>query len=226
MMYPVVEIFGPTIQGEGVNMGQRTMFVRLAGCDYRCKWCDTAYALEDTDVIYFSPQNILKKLKTLSAYCTTVTLTGGNPCIHDLQPLITVLRDAGYEIHVETQGSIWQDCLGMADMINLSPKPPSSGMADGKLVLDRFVEGAAKMHFKVVVLTLADYQYARELHLRYPEIPMVLQVGCEPDYDTADKLLSKYRALVEMAANDSGISDNLRVLPQMHVLAWGNKPGV
>lgn len=40
---PVMEIFGPTVQGEGMVIGQKTMFVRTAGCDYRCSWCDSAF---------------------------------------------------------------------------------------------------------------------------------------------------------------------------------------
>lgn len=40
---PVLEIFGPTIQGEGMVIGQKTMFVRTAGCDYSCSWCDSAF---------------------------------------------------------------------------------------------------------------------------------------------------------------------------------------
>lgn len=225
-MYPVVEIFGPTIQGEGINMGSRTMFVRLAGCDYRCRWCDTLYAVNDPDVNYINPANIIKKLKSMASHCTTVTISGGNPCIHNLEPLINELHDAGYRIHIETQGSIWQDCLASVDMINLSPKPPSSGMHSGKLVLDRFTAKPEKVQLKMVILTLEDYQYAQELHQSYPNVPMVLQVCNELDRDTEGNLLAKYGSLVEMVANDKTLDDQVRVLPQMHVLAWGNRRGV
>lgn len=225
-MYPVVEIFGPTIQGEGINMGQRTMFIRLAGCDYRCHWCDTLYALDDPQVTHMKAPLILKKLTALAPHCKTVVLNGGNPCIHDLESLINELWDATYSIQLETQGSIWQDCLRNVDMINLSPKPPSSGMYKPDLDLDPFLKFPDKAQLKMVILTLEDYQYAQELHQRYPEVPMVLQACNELSRDTNGNLLAKYRSLVEIAANDSAMGDGVRVLPQMHVLAWGNRRGV
>lgn len=225
-MYPVIEIFGPTIQGEGINLGQRTMFVRLAGCDFRCRWCDSLFALDDSEVNHMRAPMILKRLRTLAPHCTTVTISGGNPCIHDLEPLINELWDAGYAIQVETQGSVWQDCLANADIINLSPKPPSSGMHSADLDLEPFFQHPDKVQLKLVVLTLEDYQYAQELHQRYPGIPMVLQACNEVDRDTESNLLGKYRSLVEIVANDSIMSDGVRVLPQMHVLAWGNRRGV
>jgi len=169
---------------------------------------------------------ILKKLITLAPHCKTLTLSGGNPCIYDLEPLINELWDATYSIQLETQGSIWQDCLRNVDMINLSPKPPSSGMYKPDLDLDPFLKFPDKAQLKMVILTLEDYQYAQELHQRYPEVPMALQACNELDRDTNGNLLAKYRSLVEIVANDSLMSDGVRVLPQMHVLAWGNKRGV
>jgi len=225
-MYPVVEIFGPTIQGEGIYMGQRTMFVRLAGCDFRCHWCDTLYALDDPKVNYMKAPMMIKKLRTLAPHCSTVTISGGNPCIHDLEPLVNELWDAGYSIQVETQGSIWQDCLTKATIINLSPKPPSSGMHNKALDLDPFLKHPNQAQLKMVILTLEDYQYAQELHQQYPQISMVLQVCNLLDRDTEGNLLAKYRSLVEIVANDSLMSDRVRVLPQMHVLAWGSRRGV
>lgn len=225
-MYPVAEIFGPTIQGEGIQMGRRTMFVRLAGCDFRCRWCDSSYAFEPAWASQQSPGEIVKQLAEMAPYCKTVTLTGGNPLIHDLQPLIQSLQADAYEIHVETQGSIWQDCLQQVDMINLSPKPPSSGMHLKKLVLDKFIANAKAVQLKVVILTEEDYHYARQLHQTYPDIPMVMQVCNEADSDSIERLMIKYRALVNMIMTDEGIRDQVRVLPQMHVLAWGNRRGV
>ena len=225
-MYPIVEIFGPTIQGEGIQMGRRTMFVRLAGCDFRCRWCDTDYAFDTANADQLSPRDIVAQIQQMAPHCKTVTLTGGNPCIHDLQPLLDYLRAAGYEIQVETQGSIWQDGLKMVDMINLSPKPPSSGMHRQKLTLEEFITQANNLQLKMVVLTPEDYEYARQLHRQYPEVPMVLQVCNEPGNDNTENLMVKYRALVSRAAADTGINDNVRVLPQIHVLAWGNRRGV
>lgn len=224
-MYPVVEIFGPAIQGEGIHLGQRTMLVRLAGCDFRCRWCDTRYALDDSAVIFMKAPMIVKKLKALAPHCHSVTISGGNPCIHDLDPLINELLAAEYLIQVETQGSIWQDCLERTAMINLSPKPPSSGMYNPDLALTPFVKNPDRVQLQLVILTLEDYQYAQDLHQRYPQIPLALQVCNEVGRDSDGNLLAKYRALVEIVANDSLMHDTVRVLPQLQVLAWGNRRG-
>src|SRR5438105_206992 len=48
--FPVIEVFGPTVQGEGPDAGRPAYFVRFGGCDYRCSWCDSMYAVEPADV--------------------------------------------------------------------------------------------------------------------------------------------------------------------------------
>ncbi len=224
-MYPVAEIFGPTIQGEGIQLGRRTMFVRLAGCDFRCRWCDTVYALDGANSSPLSPGAIVDRLQEMAPYCKTVTLTGGNPCIHDLQPLIETLHAHAYEIHIETQGSVWQECLARANMINLSPKPPSSGMDAKPLALDEFVNKSAALQLKIVISSEEDYVYARNLHTLYPDTDMVLQVCSQPGIDSKDTLLEKCRRLVDRVMGDPGFSDQVRVLPQMHVLIWGHERG-
>src|SRR4051794_6252753 len=64
--YPVIEIFGPTIQGEGALAGAPTMFVRFGGCDYRCSWCDSMYAVDPAQVrenaVKMEPQEIIGEL--------------------------------------------------------------------------------------------------------------------------------------------------------------------
>src|SRR3712207_8798896 len=68
--YPVIEIFGPTIQGEGAEAGLPTHFVRLGGCDYRCAWCDTMYAVDPRTVRdtaeRLSGETIIERLQTLA----------------------------------------------------------------------------------------------------------------------------------------------------------------
>lgn len=66
---PVLEIFGPTIQGEGMVIGQKTMFVRTAGCDYSCGWCDSAFTWDGSakkDIRWMTAEEILRSLRTLA----------------------------------------------------------------------------------------------------------------------------------------------------------------
>ena len=129
----VSEIFGPTIQGEGALIGQPTVFVRTGGCDYRCDWCDSLHAVESEYRATWAPmaaETVMAEVARLSGdRPIMVTLSGGNPAIQPLGPLITAGRARGYRFALETQGSIARDWFADLDMLVLSPKPPSSGMS-------------------------------------------------------------------------------------------------
>src|SRR3954453_18768223 len=91
--FPVIEVFGPTIQGEGAEAGLPTHFVRFGGCDYRCSWCDTMYAVDPATVRATarpsSTNQIVDELSTLGGAPEWVTLSGGNPALHHLGPLVS-----------------------------------------------------------------------------------------------------------------------------------------
>src|SRR6185437_15824913 len=111
---PVLEIFGPTIQGEGMVIGQKTMFVRTAGCDYRCSWCDSAFTWDGSakdDIILMTAEDIYNELQRLGENrFSHVTLSGGNPALlPGLDALVSLLHENGIDVAVETQGSRWQD---------------------------------------------------------------------------------------------------------------------
>src|SRR5215475_9253596 len=102
----ISEIFGPTIQGEGPLIGRPTVFVRTGGCDYRCAWCDTLYAVlpryRDEWHPMTSPE-IFARIEELSGgRPILVTLSGGNPALQPLGPLIELGRAKGYGFAVET----------------------------------------------------------------------------------------------------------------------------
>ncbi len=78
----VSEIFGPTVQGEGAVIGKPTVFVRTGGCDYRCSWCDSKFAVLPefrTTWRRMFPEDVLSEIKKLSSRPILVTLSGGNP---------------------------------------------------------------------------------------------------------------------------------------------------
>lgn len=129
----VVEIFGPTIQGEGPLAGAKTMFVRFGGCDYRCQKCDSLHAVIPAAVKknarYLKAQEIVDELTRLREGTGTVwvTLSGGNPVMWDLSMLVSLLHGAGFAVAVETQGTLWQPWLTRAQMVVISPKSPGMG---------------------------------------------------------------------------------------------------
>src|SRR5438270_5257128 len=128
----ISEIFGPTIQGEGPLIGRPTVFVRTGGCDYRCSWCDTLYAVLPqyrADWSPMGPAEILAQVDDLAhGEPVLVSLSGGNPALQPLQLLIELGRSRRHSFALETQGSVAQPWFAALDWLILSPKPPSSGM--------------------------------------------------------------------------------------------------
>jgi 7-carboxy-7-deazaguanine synthase len=241
MKIPVLEIFGPTIQGEGAVIGKKTVFIRTAGCDYQCSWCDSAFTWDGTgknDSKMMTTIQIVDELKMIGLEnFQHVTISGGNPAlIKQLGDLIDTLKTLNYKIGLETQGTIWQDWMLQIDDLTISPKPPSSGMETDESRLTEMLERLAKrisyghVSLKVVIFGEHDLQYAKEIHKKYPEVPFYLQVGnddliTEDDNKLALKLLQKLEWLVNKVIIDPEFN-NARVLPQLHALLWGNKKGV
>ena len=104
----VCEIF-KSIEGEGLRMGQAAAFVRLHGCNLRCSYCDSMYAVEGSDFWFMNVGEILAAVETYRAESGVkcVTLTGGEPLIHvGVEELLTALSEAGFEVNVETNGTV------------------------------------------------------------------------------------------------------------------------
>jgi len=234
---PVLEIFGPTIQGEGMVVGQKTMFVRTAGCDYSCAWCDSAFTWDGSakeQIRQMSPEEIFSELVQIGGEnFSHVTISGGNPALlKHLGAFISLLQQKGIRTAVETQGSKWQDWLLAIDEVTISPKPPSSTMITNFAMLDSIIDklDGKNISLKVVVFDDQDFVYAKEVHERYPHVPFFLQVGNDDTKTTDDtslieRLLMKYEWLIDKAVQCKEMND-AKVLPQLHALVWGNKRGV
>lgn len=235
----ISEIFGPTIQGEGALIGQPTVFVRTGGCDYRCSWCDTLHAVDSAYRHNWTPMNadeIFTRVEELSAGVPImVSLSGGNPATQPLLPLISLGHTKGYQFALETQGSIAQDWFADLDVLTLSPKPPSSDMNTDWNAFDeclQMAKGKPKTTLKIVIMDEEDYQYARDASNRYPDLPVYLQSGNHTpppaDNDDAkidiDGIMERIHWLIKKVNTDQW--HNVHILPQLHVLLWGNKRGV
>jgi 7-carboxy-7-deazaguanine synthase len=237
----ISEIFGPTIQGEGPLVGRPTVFVRTGGCDYRCTWCDTLYAvLPDyrDEWTPMRPAAIMARVNELTGgRAVLVSLSGGNPALQPMAPLIALGRESGHRFALETQGSISQPWFAELDWLILSPKPPSAGVTvdwDAFEACLKAARGQPRCVLKIVVFDDADYSYAHALAAHYPALPIYLQVGnpaplaaaggALPDGADIDDLLQRFRWLAGKVTADRWFAAT--VLPQLHVLAWGNKRGV
>lgn len=234
---PVLEIFGPTIQGEGKVIGRKTMFVRTAGCDYRCDWCDSSFTWDGSakdEIRMMTAEEVYEELKEVGGdYFNHVTISGGNPAlIKAIQDLVDLFQEKGIYTALETQGSKYQPWMRQIDDLTISPKPPSSMMKPNLPLLDEVIEQCVHdtLNLKVVIFEEADFDFAKMIHHRYPSIPFYLQVGnpyLEGEHvdNHTDKLLSLYENLVDRVMKSSEMND-VYVLPQLHTLLWSNTKGV
>ncbi|SHF62042.1 Organic radical activating enzyme [Flavisolibacter ginsengisoli DSM 18119] len=145
---PVMEHFY-TLQGEGVHQGKAAYFIRLAGCDVGCVWCDVKDSWDSTRHPLLEIEFLVEKVK--QAGSPIAVITGGEPLLHDLQELTRQLQDAGLKTHMETSGS--SSLSGSWDWITLSPKkfkPP----------LTEVVIKANEL--KVVVFNKSDFEWAEK----------------------------------------------------------------
>lgn len=123
----VNEIFG-SIDGEGIRTGELATFIRLAGCNLRCSYCDTEYALNIKNGTEMSIDEILEKVKEIGY--KNITLTGGEPLIHkNVEKLIDRLINEDYIVNIETNGAVDIDKYTTKNLIlTMDFKTKSSGM--------------------------------------------------------------------------------------------------
>lgn len=107
-----------TIQGEGPNAGQPAIFIRLAGCNLRCFWCDTDFANGET----IPMEELAREVSLLAGDAITlVVITGGEPLLQNIAPLCKTLLEWNYQVQVETAGTVWAP-LPAAVQLVCSPK--------------------------------------------------------------------------------------------------------
>lgn len=160
MNYKVVEKF-VSIDGEGIRTGLPVIFLRFAGCNLNCSYCDSLYANENPEYETLTKEQIV-------AYCEStgfkrITVTGGEPLItkHIIE-LITVLEDLKYDINIETNGSMDISKCNEKSLITMDYKCPSSGMED-KMLPDNFKYLQRNDVLKFVVGTQEDLERMKEI---------------------------------------------------------------
>ncbi|MCD6523279.1 MAG: 7-carboxy-7-deazaguanine synthase QueE [Candidatus Diapherotrites archaeon] len=205
----VTEIFY-SIQGEGPFMGMPAIFIRLHGCNLRCSWCDSKYTWNDSeDYKEMSEKQILKKIQK---YRTKhIIITGGEPLIQEIYPLVRDLKRADYKIHIETNGTIYKPFLRQLDCVVVSPKPPSANVkATFKIKEFKRLKNA---YFKVVIKNESDWKWAKKLSKQInPKILYLIPEG-GVDFSFLSKKIKK-------------LDDNMRIGIQLHKIIWGDKRGV
>jgi 7-carboxy-7-deazaguanine synthase len=160
-----IEIFA-SVQGEGLRQGEPTIFVRLAGCNLRCGFCDTKRAWRGgREMTVEAIAGEAVKLK--AEYPTTwVCLTGGEPLAQNVRPLVLRLHAAGFRVQIETNGTF--PPAPLADWHTVSPKPPDYAVHPG------FRKKANEV--KLVVCRGFDLDAVRTVRSAVPlPVPIILQ---------------------------------------------------
>ena len=206
----VCEVFR-SLQGEGKKIGVPTFFIRTVGCNLRCSWCDTQYAMSEPgkDI---SVDEIMELVKDEKDVC----LTGGEPMLQkDTLELLDKLSRAGKTVVLETNGSISVKDVPVNDkiIISMDIKCPCSEMQDrmefGNIALLR-----EKDQLKFVISDGSDLEYAIEILGKYkPRCEVIFTPVGGMDIEPLAEEVVERRI-------------DARVLPQLHKIIWGNKRAV
>ena len=222
------EIFA-SVQGEGVSMGVPSTFLRLATCNLRCAWCDTAYTWDwdrydrNEQVMTLSVADAAAVLREKAP--RNVVITGGEPMIQQRQlaPLVQQLRGEGFRFEIESNGTIApKELAGLIDQWNVSPKLRHAGnegrdvLPEGPLSAFAALENA---FFKFVVQSEADLDEVEALRARF-SIPAG-RVVLMPEGTTAAALNARSPWLAEYCTEHG-----YRFSTRLHILIWGDKRGV
>lgn len=224
----VIEIFD-SIDGEGIRTGQCATFIRLAGCNLRCSYCDTVYSLfgEETPCEY-TEMTIDEILSKVNKNYKRITLTGGEPLVHkDSAVLVTKLIEMGCEVNIETNGAVdivdFMSKIPKSDNVffTIDYKLPTSGMSD-RMIWDNFLNLRSCDVIKFVVgsdediqLTIGIVERLKQVYNKMPHIFIGAVYG-----------MYESQKLIDIMLKEPVLSD-ARFQIQLHKVIWDpNERGV
>lgn len=180
----VSEIF-LSIQGESTYVGLPCIFIRLAGCNLECKWCDTPYARTPEEAREMKVDEVIKEVGKYD--CWLVEITGGEPLLQDeTRELAKRLADLDYKVLIETNGSISLKGLDKRLIKIVDIKCPSSGQ-EGAFLTDNLARLTGEDEVKFVIGDREDYEFAKGFAKEKLEdrVPRVLFAPVRPTLDPA-----------------------------------------
>jgi organic radical activating enzyme len=231
LVLPVIETFGPTIQGEGPYAGRAADFIRLGGCNLSCSWCDTPYSWDEARYDIRAATHI-RSAKSLADEIAVrsgiVVLTGGEPLLQARKPafaeLLTLLQAIGRQVHVETNGTIIppDHVARGVNVFVVSPKLANAGLAPRATESIpkgwQAVADVSEVHFKFVCETAADVEAAVSA-ARTAGVPPE-RTWVMPQAQDAECLATRWPVVAEAAA-----ALGINATSRLHILAWGSDRG-
>lgn len=200
-----------SLQGEGMKIGTPTFFIRTAGCNLKCSWCDTQYAMSEPGED-MSVDKIMDLVKDERDVC----LTGGEPMLQeDALELLGRLSEAGKTVVLETNGSVSLKDVPDSEniIISMDIKCPGSGMHE-KMDFGNIALLRKKDQLKFVISDGIDLEYAVGVLEEYrPECEVIFTPVGGMDIEPLAEEVVERRI-------------DARVLPQLHKIIWGNKRAV
>jgi len=161
-----------SLQGEGYHQGKAAYFIRLAGCDVGCVWCDVKDSWDASKHPVLSIEEIINS--ALAHPARLAIITGGEPLLYNLDALTTALKKVGFEVNIETSGS--SPLSGKWDWVCLSPKK-------FKAPLDESIQAASEL--KVVIFNTHDFEWAETYAKQVaPSCKLYLQ----PEWDKSNEI--------------------------------------
>ena len=211
----VCEIFR-SIEGEGLRTGLPAVFIRLHGCNLRCNYCDSMYAVEGGDYKQMNVTQVLDAVKKFSGI-THVTLTGGEPLIHqNVEDLLSKLSGNGYRVNIETNGTVPCKRLFPGLFYTMDWKCKSSGMSV-KMKMENFETLGSEDVLKFVVGTIEDLEetetVVKSLAEKKDDMPHLF---VSPVFGN----LSNEEIVNWLLNSNIMVKNNVRFQVQLHKIIW------
>lgn len=214
----ISEIF-LSIEGEGIRTGAPAVFIRLFGCNLRCSYCDSMYAVEGGDFQEMTPVEVLEKVKSFNTQF--VTLTGGEPLIHkDVEVLLKMLDDYGFEVNIETNGTQPKPSGFRNIFCTMDWKSISSGMQP-RMKMENMMTLGEKDVLKFVVGTEEDLLDAARVIEAMEGRFTDLRKRLPTFYVSPIFGIMKYEDMVNwILGNEVMRRNNVRFQVQLHKIIW------
>lgn len=224
-MYAVSDIFH-SIQGEGPYAGRSATFIRLWGCNLRCKFCDTKYSFVSTEQpTMMTVEEIMERIKDFDS--RVIVLTGGEPLVQDIYDLVGFLAYRGLKrneiLIVETNGTITPEdkVERIVDVWSVSPKLSNSGR---KTKISDFYVNRRNAYLKFVIGSRRDLEEMEE-YIKENNLTSYVDEGnvyLMPMCTTPEE----HNRILPLLFDYIKEKPQYKITPRLHILAYGNQRGV